>query len=383
MSNHRLTDCLIDERATIKEVMVALDRGALEIALVIDKQGRLLGTCTDGDVRRALLAGFGFDSPISIHMQREFVAVAPHVARAEVLDLMRARHIQQVPVVNPDGVLSGLHLMRELIGSVERPNWAVLMAGGKGSRLRPLTETLPKPMIPVAGRPILERLVLHLVGYGIGRIFISTNYLGEMVEAFFGDGSQYGCTIEYLREDLPLGTGGSLALLPEPPEHPLIVMNGDLVTEVDLAEMLAFHSTGKYVASVGIREYWHTVPFGVVQAVDDRLRIIAEKPTYSWFVNTGCYLLSPSMVARLPKGTECSIVSLLEDALTRAEPVGAYRITADWLDVGRISDLAQAVGTGSSPDLPESVHDRFPAFKCEARPLRIASSVPSLLARGT
>jgi len=165
--------------------MVALGRGAFEIAPVIDKQGKLLGTCTDGDVRRALLAGFGFESPIGPHIERNFVSVGPDVGRAEVLDLTRARQIQQIPVLSAEGTLSGLHLMRELIGIVERPNWAVLIAGGKGTRLWPLTEDLPKPMIPVAGRPILERLVLHLVGYGIRRIFLSI-ILGKWLRLSLG-----------------------------------------------------------------------------------------------------------------------------------------------------------------------------------------------------
>jgi dTDP-glucose pyrophosphorylase len=353
MYSQRLKNCLVEDSASIREVMVALDRGALEIALVLDKQGKLLGTCTDGDVRRALLAGGGFESPIGSHIERKFVSVGPELGRAQVLDLMRARQVQQIPVLSADGTLLGIHLMRELIGSVERPNWAVLMAGGKGTRLRPLTENLPKPMIPVAGRPILERLVLHLVGFGIRRIFLSINYLGEMVEAFFGDGSKHGCTIEYLREDQPLGTGGSLTLLPELPEHPLIVMNGDLVTGVNIADMLTFHTKGEYVASIGIREYGHTVPFGVVETQNGRLHGISEKPTYSWMVNTGCYVLNPDLIACLPKGTGCTIVSLVEDALTRGEHIGAYSVTQDWIDVGRISDLARALGSDPSVEMFE------------------------------
>jgi dTDP-glucose pyrophosphorylase len=353
MCSQRLKDCLVADSATIREAMVVLDRGAREIALVVDEQGKLLGTCTDGDVRRALLRGFGFESPIGPHIERKFVSVGPEFGRAQVLDLMQARQIQQIPVLSTDGTLLGLHLMRELIGSVERPNWAVLMAGGKGTRLRPFTEDLPKPMIPVAGRPILERLVLHLVGYGIRRIFLSINYLGEMVEAFFGDGSGYGCTIEYLREDRPLGTGGGLTLLPELAEHPLIVMNGDLVTDLNIADMLTFHTKGDYVASVGIREYCHTVPFGVVETRDSRLHFVSEKPTYSWMVNTGCYVLNPDFIACIPKGTGCTIVGLIEDALTRGERIGAYSVTQHWIDVGRISDLARALGSHPSAEIFE------------------------------
>jgi NDP-sugar pyrophosphorylase family protein len=257
---------------------------------------------------------------------------------------MKARRIQQVPVLSPDGSLVGLHLLHELIGSVDRPNWAVLMAGGKGTRLQPLTNGLPKPMIPIAGRPILERLILHLVGYGIRRIFVSINYLGELVESYFGDGSQLGCSIEYLREEQALGTGGSLSLLPELPKDPLVVMNGDLVTGLDVDEFLAYHAKLGCVASVGIREYCHTVPFGAVDVKNGKLFRISEKPTYSWMVNTGCYVLNPDLVARVPQNTECTILSIIESALERKEAVGAYTVTQDWMDVGRISDLARALG---------------------------------------
>jgi dTDP-glucose pyrophosphorylase len=352
MYAHRLTDCLVEESATIREAMLVLDRGS-QIAFVVDKQLMLLGTCTDGDVRRALLAGFGFDSPVIPHIERKFVSVGPESGRAHVLDLMKARHIQQIPILSSDGALLGLHLLRELIGSVERPNWAVLMAGGKGTRLQPLTNGLPKPMIQVAGRPILERLVLHLVGYGIRRIFLSINYLGEMVEAYFGDGSQYGCSIEYLREGRPLGTGGSLALLPEVPEHPLIVMNGDLVTGLNVDELLAFHIKAGNVVTLGIREYCHTIPFGVVETKDDRIRHISEKPTYSWKVNTGCYVLDPSLISRVPKNTECTILTLIENALNRGESIGAYTVTQDWIDIGRIPDLSRALGSSTSAEMLE------------------------------
>jgi dTDP-glucose pyrophosphorylase len=352
MHAHRLRDCVVEESATIREAMVVLDRGT-QIAFVVDKQRKLLGTCTDGDVRRALLAGFGFDSPVIPHIEPQFVSVGPDSGRADVLDLMKARHIQQIPILSSEGALLGLHLLRELIGAMERPNWAVLMAGGKGTRLKPLTEGLPKPMIQVAGRPILERLVLHLVGYGIRRIFLSINYLGEMVEAYFGDGSQYGCSIEYLREDRPLGTGGSLALLPEIPEHPLIVMNGDLVTGLNVDELLAHHAKEEYAATLGIREYCHTVPFGAVHIQDGRLRRISEKPTYSWMVNTGCYVLSPALVSRVPKNTEITIVTLIESAIARGESIGAFTVTQDWIDIGRIPDLAKALGSSSPAEMLE------------------------------
>jgi dTDP-glucose pyrophosphorylase len=343
----RLHNCIVRASATILEAMNAINRGAVEIAFVVDKRGAVIGTCTDGDVRRALLADADFDSPIHQHIQPHFVWVGAESGRAEVLDLMQAHHIHAIPILDADRRLIGLHLMRELIGAVNRPNWAVLMAGGKGTRLRPLTQNVPKPMLAVAGRPILERLVLHLIGFGVSRIFLSVGYMANVVEDFFGNGARHGCTIDYLREEDPLGTAGALSLLPATPEHPLILMNGDLITGVDVADMLDFHIRGRYVATVGTREHCYTVPYGTVTTDQCCIREISEKPTHSWLVNTGVYILNPEFVARIPKATECPITSFLDQALKRNERIGAFHVHEDWTDVGRVSDLARALGAGS------------------------------------
>ena len=241
----RLSACLVPESGTLRDAMATLDRGARQIALAVDADGRLVGVVTDGDLRRALLGGAALGDPLGPRLNREFVNVTPGEGRPEVLDLMRARHVSAVPVVDGEHRPVGLHLLQEFVAPVERPNWAVIMAGGQGIRLRPLTESLPKPMLKVAGRPILERLILHLVGSGIRRVFISVNYLGHVIEDHFGDGSDFGCRIEYLREAEPLGTAGSLSLLPTPTD-PVLVMNGDLVTSADVGHLLDFHEAGGF-----------------------------------------------------------------------------------------------------------------------------------------
>ncbi|MFH2007635.1 MAG: sugar phosphate nucleotidyltransferase, partial [bacterium] len=263
--HNRIQSLSINSHESIKGAMVAIDRGACEIAFVVDETGVLQGTITDGDIRRALLGGATFDAPARECMQRNFTSAGPEVGRAEILDLMRARSLQQIPIIDADGKLVGLHMLREVIGATKRTNWAVIMAGGRGERLRPITDTMPKPMVRVAGRPILERIVLHLVGFGIRRIYLSINYLGEQIENHFEDGERFGCRIEYLREDRPLGTGGALALLPETPEQALLVLNGDLVTQFDVGRMLALHEESGSAITVGVHEYVHRVPFGVVE----------------------------------------------------------------------------------------------------------------------
>jgi len=322
----------------------AIDRAVTGIALVVDGGDRLAGILVDGDIRRALIGGANLGDAIERHMQRNFVTVGPETGRAEVLDLMQARSLEQIPVVDDNGRLVGLHTIHEVLGREERPNWAVIMAGGKGTRLRPITENLPKPMVPVAGRPILERIVLHLVSYGIRRIFLSVNYLANMIEDYFGDGSRFGCQIEYLREEQPLGTGGALSLLPEKPDHPILVMNGDLVMQTNFAGMLRFHSDGAYYATMGLRPYTHEIAFGCAEVEEDRIKSLVEKPVLERLVNAGVYVLSPGAVRNVPANIQYPITNLFESALKENNSCGAYLIEEDWMDIGQPRELREARG---------------------------------------
>ena len=320
--------------ASLLEAMAAVDRGKQGITFVANGEGTVLGSVTDGDIRRALLGGEPLDSCcLDRIMNRDFVSVDARASRAEVLDLMRARMINSVPVLDAGRRLVGLHLLREVVGGQNRPNWAFVLAGGKGTRLRPLTENIPKPLISVAGRPILERLVLHLVGNGFRRIFLSVSYLAEMIEKHFGDGSQFGCRIDYIHESQPLGTGGPLRLLPEPLTHPMLVMNGDLVTQFDVDRMLAFHEAGDYVATLGLRPYQAEVPFGVADVAGDRLTGMREKPTLQMLVNAGIYVVSPPAIDLISPNEEFPITELFNRALAVGMPVGAHLIEDEWLDV--------------------------------------------------
>lgn len=336
--------CRVHVSRKLVDALWSLEKSGIEITLIVDDEDRLVGTLTDGDVRRALLRGASLDSPLAPSMQRNFTAVGPSAGRAEVLDLMQARTLSQIPIVAKDGKLLGVHLLHEVLGAVERPNLVVIMAGGEGRRLWPITETIPKPMIRVAGRPILERIVLHLVGFGLRRILLSINYLGHVIEEHFGDGGQFGCRIDYLREDKALGTGGALSLLPEVPEHPLLVMNGDLVTQADMGALLEFHANGRQKVSVAVRRYFHTVPFGCLDLQRDRVVRIEEKPTLSVLVNAGIYVLDPELLNRVPRDREFPLPALLEDCLARGEDVAAFEIEDDWLDVGHRDQLRQARG---------------------------------------
>jgi len=333
---------------TIREALSVIDEGAAEIAFVVDQEDRVLGTVTDGDIRRGLLRGLSLDATVDDVVNRNYFAVAPQTPRAEVLDLMRARTLAQIPILDDEYHLVGLHLLREILGTEPRPNWAVVMAGGRGERLRPITDSIPKPMIQVAGRPILERIVLHLVGSGITKVFLAVNYMSEVIEDHFLDGTGLGCQIEYLREDSPLGTGGALSLLAEQPIDPLIILNGDLLTQVDLTSMLRFHEQGRFEATVGLRDYVHRIPFGVVRTDRDRVSDIQEKPSQVWNVNCGIYVIQPGLISRIPRAEYSDMTDLITGCLGRGEAVGGYLVEGDWIDVGRRSDLHRARGEGKS-----------------------------------
>lgn len=340
---------LVPKEASIRAALSAIDKYGIKDALVVDGDGRLVGAVAENDIRRALLAGTGLDAPVYPLVREAPPAVKPSEGRAEALDLMRALGLKVVPVVDGEGRVVGVHTEHETIGVTPRDNWAVVMAGGRGTRLAPLTDEMPKPMLPVAGRPILERLVLHLVGSGVNRIFLSVNYLGNLIENHFGDGSQFGCTIEYLREapDQPLGTGGALRLLHElghDATAPLLVMNGDLVTAFSVERLLEAHASRDVVATIAVSEYQHQVPFGVLEASQERLLRIVEKPTRSWQVNAGIYVLEPTLLARIPRGELFPITDLFDDCLASDLPIGIWQMREHWQDIGRPHELAQARG---------------------------------------
>lgn len=326
------------------DCMCVIQKTGAGIALAVDEESCLIGTVSDGDIRGALLKGFPLDSSIFPHINRQCLSVLVGASRAEVLDIMNARRFEQVPIVDDAGKLVGLHLLHDILGMVKRPNWAVVMAGGRGLRLRPVTAKIPKPMIKVAGRPILERIILHLVGFGIQRIFIAVNHLGEIIESHFRDGSDYGVEIDYLREEKPLGSGGAIALLPEIPKHPVLMMNGDLIAEVNCAKILDFHHENGFYASMAVYPYFHQVPYGCVKTESDKLTTLEEKPVLEKLVNAGIYVLSPQAVTDVPKGESFAITSLFEAALLKGLECGAFTIDKEWLDVGTPRQLLQARG---------------------------------------
>ncbi len=343
--DYALNKAILPLDADLLQALQTLEEGGIQIAFSVDAEGKLEGLLTDGDVRRALVRGASLDSPVSPFLQRSFIKVPPKAGRAETLDLMQALVIGQVPVVDEDGRLQGLHLLGSLLSRAKRPNEAVLLVGGKGARLRPLTNHLPKPMIKVAGRPILERIVLHLAGHGIQRIYLATNYLSHIVQDHFGDGKGFGCEIRYLIEEQPLGTAGSIGLLPARPSEPLLVMNGDLVTQVDISAMFAHHSRARNAVTVGVKPYTHEIPFGCVTIENHQITQLVEKPIITRMINGGIYILDPQVVESVQPNVPLQMTDLIESLLRSRHQVGSFELTGEWTDVGHWDSLDKARGS--------------------------------------
>lgn len=344
MDAQDLSRFLVHPEQTVRDAMRVISDNWREFALVARVDREVIGVITDGDIRRGLLSGLTLDSHAAAVMTRDYIAVTPQADRAGVLDLMKARSIRHVPVLDAERRLIGIHFLEALIGTAEKPNAAVIMAGGEGRRLRPLTDARPKPMMDVAGRPILERIVLHLVGFGIKRIFIAVNYLAHMIEAHFGSGDGFGCSIEYLREDRPLGSGGALSLLPHDLEHPLLVMNGDLVSQFDVSRLLGYHASEQAAATIAARHHRVDIPFGVIELDRGRLGALTEKPSAHFLINAGIYVLEPQLLERIPAGQFYPMTNLFDGLLGEGRTVAVYHLEEDWIDVGRRDDLSRANG---------------------------------------
>lgn len=339
-----LKNCTVPETSSVRETMDRINSCALSgVVMVNNDEGRLVGLMTDGDLRRMLLKGAGMGDPITPYVNRNFAWVPENTSRDHVLDLIRARSIEHVPVLDNMGRLVGIHRLGEMISKSVLPNVAVIMAGGKGTRLGHLTRDVPKPMLKIAGRPILERIVLHLVGSGVRKIHIAVNYLSHIIENHFEDGRHFGCEIDYLREEKPLGSGGALSLIPQIPEHPLLVMNGDLVTDFPVHRLLRHHDKGGYKATMALTPYHHKVPFGCVTLEGGSITGLREKPLLSELANAGIYVVAPEILPRVTPDYY-PITNLFESCIEHNEPVGGYVIEENWADIGMPDELHTARG---------------------------------------
>ncbi len=344
----KLEQLVVWHTSSIREVMECIDRGAQGIALILDEQRHLIATITDGDVRRAILSGMDLELSIQNLLAKRDpsfnsgpVTAPEGTPDAELIHLMTETSLRQIPLVDEERRVVDIALLSELVKEYELPLRAMVMAGGYGTRLRPLTDEMPKPMLPVGDRPLLEIIVNGLREAGIRQVNVATHYKSEMIADHFKDGEKFGVDIRYVKEDQPLGTAGALSLLDESDE-PLLVINGDILTRVDFRAMLNYHREHDAELTVAVRQYEFRVPYGVIDTDGVAIKGISEKPLVRQFINAGIYLLSPSIRKLIPNGQHYDIPELIQQLLKLGRTVVCFPIREYWLDIGKSDHYDQA-----------------------------------------
>jgi dTDP-glucose pyrophosphorylase len=326
----------------------AIECSYRRIAVVVDADGFLLGTLTDGDIRRCLLGGAGLGASVSLAMNTSPLVVQEGSPPGYLLDLMRKGNIMALPIVDDKGYFKRLvHLVdlepsHKVTKVMAEFDFAVIMAGGEGTRLRPITEYIPKPMVDIGGVPLLERQIERLVKVGLKRIYISLNYLGHIIEDHFGDGSNFGVEIRYLREQKKLGTAGALALLPEKPSGPIIVMNGDILTTSDFVSLYAFHKAHNAEVTVAVVDYRINIPYGVINTDGIFATTLIEKPSQRFLCNAGIYAVSPRALDFLQYVGSLNMTDIINSCISYDLPVAVFPVHEYWSDIGTPDDLEKA-----------------------------------------
>ena len=336
------TEILLRQEDTLEYAIKVIDSGGNRVALVVDNR-KLVGILTDGDVRRALIGQVGMSSPVKEVMTHNPVTSLESDSRRSIMQKMKASDLLHIPIVSRDNILVGLESLGHIIDNNKLDNPVFLMAGGFGTRLRPLTKNKPKPLLNIGNKPILETIIDQFIDYGFHNFYISVHYKAEMIQKYFGDGSSKGVSIEYIHEESPLGTAGSLGLLPENiSELPLIMMNGDLLTRLDFSHLLYYHLEQGGGATMCVREYDFEVPYGVVQIDGGRVKDIVEKPVHNFFVNAGIYVLDHTLVKKVKGGDFLDMPTLLEERINNQEHVNTFLIHEYWLDIGQMDEYERA-----------------------------------------
>ncbi len=338
----------ITPETSIRETIRIIDRSALQIALVVDPDDKLLGTVTDGDIRRGILKGVSLDAPV-----KQIYYVSPLTASIDddpetMHRIMKEQYINQLPVLDHEGRVVQLKVLKEILAEKKQKNPVILMAGGLGTRLRPLTESCPKPLLKIGGTPVLETILQGFIDNGFNNFYLSVNYKAEMIEDYFQDGSKWGVSIKYLREDKRLGTAGSIKLLPDRPSMPFIVMNGDLLTKVNFKQLLEFHTNNNKLsnamATMCVREYTIQIPYGVIKKEGNRLIRLDEKPIQRFFVNGGIYVFEPKILDLIPENQYFDMTDLFDNIMAKNYKTIIFQIREYWMDIGHKNDFEIAEG---------------------------------------
>lgn len=325
---------------SIKDAMTQLNSLHGKGIFVVLENGTVVGSITDGDIRRALIRGCTINDQIDLAMKKEFIYGQQGITEKEKKKLILENEILSFPILDNDLRLVDIYSSDEVRDFSDTP--VVILAGGMGTRLGKLTENIPKPMIEVAGKPMLERILIKLQEQGFNKFYLAVNYKAEIIEKYFENGASLNCSISYLRENQRLGTAGPLSLLPKNLKTPLVVMNGDLLTQVDLSELLKFHQGHNSKITVGIRQHEFQVPFGVMEVNDGFVKSFIEKPIQVYNVNAGIYIIDPEIIAMIPEEEYYDMSTLINRLLDNEINISCFPIIESWIDIGREADLTHA-----------------------------------------
>ena len=338
---YKIDEIKINQNASIKEALKVIDKGAIKVAVVLSDDGLLLGMLSDGDIRRALLKGMSLDDSITSIINRDPVVANINDTKERILELANEKKLHQIPIIS-NGKLIGIQDIREFLAPKNKPNKVILMVGGLGTRLRPLTNDVPKPMLDVGNKPILHTIVENFAKYGYTDIIMCVNYKSEIIKEYFGNGDKFGVKIEYVLENQRMGTAGALSLLQKRPKDDFFVMNGDLLTNVNFEYLHEYHKDSNACASICIRKYEMQVPYGVVNVRANQVTSIEEKPTQSFFVSAGIYMFSPIVLDFIPKGVFYDMPTLFGELLKQGFAVYPFFIREYWLDIGKMDEYRRA-----------------------------------------
>ena len=332
----------IDISASIKDALSIINEGSKQIALVVDKDNKLLGTISDGDIRRALLNNIPLNATIENIYFKSPTTASIDDTKEHIINICITKKLHQIPIVDRDSKLIGLEILDELLLNKEKSNRVVLMVGGLGSRLRPLTDTIPKPMLKVGDKPILETIIERFVKYGFVNIILCVNYKAEIIRDYFGDGSKFKANIKYVYEDKKMGTAGALSLIQESIDEAFFVMNGDLLTNLNFGNMMNSHILNQAKATMGVREYNIEIPYGVLNIKNNIIQSIDEKPKHNFFINAGIYILDSDIIEFIPKDKFYDMPTLFEKLIALNYKTLSYVIMEYWLDIGQIKEYERA-----------------------------------------
>lgn len=342
MKDQDITKFCLKKSASVHKCLEVVNQNKQGIALVVDAQGRLIGTVTDGDIRRFILAGRSIEEPVSSVMWANPLTAPLGTSEKELRELMSKHLVRNIPILDKAGHPCKVVDIRDIVFEEGVGQSAIIMAGGEGERLRPITDDIPKPMIKVGGKPILENIINAFARSGIFNIYISLNYKAEIIENYFKDGSDYGVKISYLKESKKLGTAGALTLLSEISSRPLLVINGDVITKTNFLRLIEFHNQHRCVMTVASIQYMFKVPYGVLDLSGHYLLGIKEKPQQNFLCNAGIYMINPEVIPLIPKDTEFNMTDLIKELVRKGLPVTTFPIHEYWIDIGQMNDLRKA-----------------------------------------